>query len=423
MLRNLLLVALLVGVAIVPSLGIPLSRRERFPSVEERIKLYASNWYHPPCTSAQQYRWRQSGHSLIISNFTFDVDVIPDQVFYLTEDIIRDCARDMVENETLPVLPTSSHIQFRQNMRMYCVDSMEMIELMDHHLNIRGNVPLLIHFGDSKTSHNYGLFELPHFKKFRSGAVSSNALDTAVASCKNKPLETVHSSDIRQPIVWKLATHRHYRQLPDVFRSDTAWDDKVNKAIFRGQLTGARDGYEKHEEDLANCQRMRRCRLVLDMHNNEYVDAKLTTTRARLPDVLNGVPLVGNTITVREMMRYKGIIMLEGNDVASGLKWALLSQSVVLMPTPRHTSWCMEELLEPWVHYIPLKDDASDAAEKMKWLLDNEEEARRIAQRGTLWMEDLIFHPDAAREDRLIKEELLRRYFAHFALDVSSKKH
>jgi hypothetical protein len=142
-----------------------------------------------------------------------------------------------------------------------------------------------------------------------------------------------------------------------------------------------------------------------------------------VPDVLNGVPLVGETITVKEMMRYKGIIMLEGNDVASGLKWALLSQSVVLMPTPRHTSWCMEELLEPWVHYIPLKDDASDAAEMMKWLVDNEEEGRRIAQRGTLWMEDLIFHPDAARDDRLIKEELLRRYFAHFAFEVSLKKH
>ncbi len=41
--------------------------------------------------------------------------------------------------------------------------------------------------------------------------------------------------------------------------------------------------------------------------------------------------------------------MLEGNDVASGLKWALLSQSVVMMPPPQHTSWAMEELLQPWV--------------------------------------------------------------------------
>jgi hypothetical protein len=54
-------------------------------------------------------------------------------------------------------------------------------------------------------------------------------------------------------------------------------------------------------------------------------------------------------MSMRHLLQYKVIIMLEGNDVASGLKWALLSQSVVLMPPPQHTSWAMEELLQPWV--------------------------------------------------------------------------
>jgi hypothetical protein len=106
--------------------------------------------------------------------------------------------------------------------------------------------------------------------------------------------------------------------------------------------------------------------------------------------------------------------MLEGNDVASGLKWALLSQSVVLMPPPKHTSWAMEELLQPWVHYIPLKNDASDLEQKMQWVLDHDDKAKRISERATLWMEDMCFHPDAAREDRLIMEEMLKRYSAHF---------
>jgi hypothetical protein len=54
-------------------------------------------------------------------------------------------------------------------------------------------------------------------------------------------------------------------------------------------------------------------------------------------------------VDMESLLEYKGIIMIEGNDVASGLKWALLSQSVVLMPPPKHTSWAMEELLEPWI--------------------------------------------------------------------------
>lgn len=113
-------------------------------------------------------------------------------------------------------------------------------------------------------------------------------------------------------------------------------------------------------------------------------------------------------------MEFKGIIMLEGNDVASGLKWALLSQSVVLMPIPKHTSWAMEELLVPWVHYIPLNENATDAAEKMQWVLDHDDVARRISERASLWMEDLVFHPDAAEEDRWIQEEIIRRYRKHF---------
>jgi len=133
-----------------------------------------------------------------------------------------------------------------------------------------------------------------------------------------------------------------------------------------------------------------------------------------MPDVLNGVELVTGKVKIDSLLEYKGIIMIEGNDVASGLKWALLSQSIVLMPIPKHTSWCMEELLEPWVHYVPLDDFATNVEERMQWVVDHDEEAQRISERGTLWMEDLVFHPDAAEDDRLIQEEILRRYQSHF---------
>jgi hypothetical protein len=423
--NNMLLTLLLL----LPTLSWGSTRSERFPSVEERIKLYASNWYEPPCNSKKKsfYPWYHQGNgdtqTLHVSNITFGLDIIPDQVFYLTEDILRDCARDIDENVTLEELPTSKHIQFRHNMRMYCFDSVEMVDLVNHHLAASStsnpNIPILIQFGDMKSSHIYGMVELPHFKKFRSAAASPQALKKAVGSCRHdEGLDTVHTGlDVgpaMQPIIWKLATHRHYRQVPLVFRHDTPWEEKEDVAIFRGQLTGALKVYDKKKTDLENCHNMWRCRLVLESHKDKYVDAKLTTTRNRLPASIDGVELVGPTITIRDMMHNKAIIMLEGNDVASGLKWALLSQSVVLMPPPKHTSWCMEELLEEWVHYIPLKEDASDAGEKMKWIVEHDKEARAIAQRGTLWMEDLLFHPNAAREERLIKEELLRIYFAHF---------
>eukprot|EP00547_Thalassionema_nitzschioides_P018622 CAMPEP_0194254364 /NCGR_PEP_ID=MMETSP0158-20130606/31981_1 /TAXON_ID=33649 /ORGANISM="Thalassionema nitzschioides, Strain L26-B" /LENGTH=414 /DNA_ID=CAMNT_0038992365 /DNA_START=49 /DNA_END=1293 /DNA_ORIENTATION=+ len=403
----------LLLILLIPAIVLSATRRERFPSVEERVRLYASNWYHPPCDYGSTFTF---GGPVVdpptfqISNTTFGSDVIPDQTFLLTKDIIEDCARDEEDNATLP---TSQHIQFRHNMRMYCVDALEILDLASNHLS-SSDIPLLIQFGDMKTSHIYGIVELPHFKKFRSASVSSESLANAASSCGRDPLNTVHSKDIMQPIVWKLATHRHYRQLPFVYQHDTPWNKKRDVAIFRGQLTGALSVYDKHDSDTVNCKKMRRCRLVFQTNSSQIIDAKLTTTRNRLPAVIEGVQLISNSVSIREIMRHKAIIMLEGNDVASGLKWALLSQSVVLMPPPKHTSWCMEELLEPWVHYIPLKEDASDIETQMQWVLDNDEKAQQISLRGTLWMEDLIFHPDAAREETLIKEELLRRYFAHF---------
>jgi len=87
------------------------------------------------------------------------------------------------------------------------------------------------------------------------------------------------------------------------------------------------------------------------------------------------------------------------------------------MQAPTKTSWAMEELLEPWVHYIPLSADLSDVEEKMQWVIDNDAEARRIAHRGKLWISDLVFHPDAERDERLVYDEILRRYSTHFVKD------
>ena len=79
------------------------------------------------------------------------------------------------------------------------------------------------------------------------------------------------------------------------------------------------------------------------------------------------------------------------------------------------SSWSLEDLLEPWVHYVPLNEDLSDVEEKMKWVIDHDEEAQMIAERGALWMKDLLYHPDSQKDEQAIFEEIIRRYRSHFA--------
>jgi Glycosyl transferase family 90 len=126
-----------------------------------------------------------------------------------------------------------------------------------------------------------------------------------------------------------------------------------------------------------------------------------------------GVHLVGPHLSYTDPLQYKALIMLEGNDISSGLKWALYSNSVVLMQRVTCTSWAMEELLEPRVRYIPFADDLCDVEEKVQWELDHDEKAQQIAHSGSLWISDLVYHPD---EERII-DESIHRYKQHFVLN------
>jgi len=427
-------------------------RAERFPTREERVQLYMSNWYLPPCEGYSEgrvsfyellpaaaaagnpesdeeewpaYHLQEAADIANHTSYTMETSIEPDTAFVLDRATLLDCA---VRSGNDPRL--KDRVQFRSNMYMYCLDvAQTFLPALDH---VQWEVerdnsettttvlpPAILQFGDLKHSHVYQLISLPHFKKFRIAASPEELerVTTITANkneCYDRPRDLLKEDSVLQPIIWKLATRRHYGLVPQVIVKDRPWDQKKDMAVFRGQLTGSRDGFDKHRSPVENCLNLRRCRLVYNHANSTLVNARLTDTRGRLPDVLNGVTLTTSSVTMRHLLRYKGIVMLEGNDVASGLKWALLSDSVVLMPLPKHTSWVMEELLQPWVHYVPLNEEATDVERKMQWILDHQDVARRIAAAATLWMQDLVFHPDAADDDRWIQEEMVRRYSRHF---------
>lgn len=96
-----------------------------------------------------------------------------------------------------------------------------------------------------------------------------------------------------------------------------------------------------------------------------------------------------------ELSRHKYLLALEGNDVATGLKWMLRSGSVVVMPTPQTESWLLEATsLQPYVHYVPLQRP-EEIDETLAWLRAHDDEARRIAGRAAEWMRTVGGRADA----------------------------
>src|SRR5262249_18474101 len=64
--------------------------------------------------------------------------------------------------------------------------------------------------------------------------------------------------------------------------------------------------------------------------------------------------------------------------------WTLLSNSVLLKQTTENIEWYYG-VLQPYKHYIPFKKDLSDLVEKIQWARRNDNTAKKIAQRATVF--------------------------------------
>ena len=81
--------------------------------------------------------------------------------------------------------------------------------------------------------------------------------------------------------------------------------------------------------------------------------------------------------TKQSAFSHKCLLLLPGNDIASGSSWYFAGNSVVLMPKP-HLEHILYFEMEPWEHYVPLENDPADILVKLRWVLDNQDKAKQI---------------------------------------------
>ena len=117
--------------------------------------------------------------------------------------------------------------------------------------------------------------------------------------------------------------------------------------------------------------------------------------------------LLKEILTIDEQLDYKFILCLEGNDVASNLKWVMSSQSLAVMPIPKYETWFMEATLIPNYHYMLIKDDYSDFEERMEYYIKHTDEALEIIKNAHQYIEQF---KNRKRED-LISLLVLEKYF------------
>jgi hypothetical protein len=111
--------------------------------------------------------------------------------------------------------------------------------------------------------------------------------------------------------------------------------------------------------------------------------------------------------SINKHLKYKFILALEGNDVATNLKWIMSSNSIAVMPQPKYETWFMEGLLQPNVHYICIKDDFSDLNEQLDYYIHHPKEALKIIKNANEWVAQFKNH----QQELYLNLMVMQRYF------------
>lgn len=112
-------------------------------------------------------------------------------------------------------------------------------------------------------------------------------------------------------------------------------------------------------------------------------------------------------MSIEEQLRFKFILSIEGNDVATNLKWILSSNSLCFMPKPSCETWFMESRLIPGRHYVEVKSDLSDLGDLIDYYQQRPHCAKRIIEQAHCFVEQ--FRDESL--EALIAYKVLEKYF------------
>lgn len=194
---------------------------------------------------------------------------------------------------------------------------------------------------------------------------------------KSRPV----SENPSNAILLKLNRIRHFRFVHD----SIGFEEKENKLVWRGNAAQPQrvDFLKKYYEHP-----------LCDVgHFHHHFDPN--------------IPYSLQELSMKEQLKCKFILALEGNDVATNLKWIMSSNSLCFMPKCKYETWFMEGKLVPGEHYVELASDYRDVEEKLTYYTNHPKEAEAIIENANKWVRQFM---DTFTE-KLIAIRVLDQYF------------
>ena len=193
---------------------------------------------------------------------------------------------------------------------------------------------------------------------------------------KSRPINTENQNSI----LLKLNQVKLFHFIND----SKEFENKKNQAVWRGDIRNNSN----------------REYFVKNFHTSSLLDIGQTSPK-------QDVPWMKSFMSINNQLDYKFIFCLEGKCISTNLYWAMSSNSVCVMPKPKFESWFMEGKLKNGVHYIEVKDDFSDAEEKIEFYKNKNDKCMEIIDNANKFVKQF----KNKKRERLIQLLILKQYF------------
>lgn len=189
---------------------------------------------------------------------------------------------------------------------------------------------------------------------------------------------------------------QRHRQL-----QETSWADRQAQCVWRGMSSGI---YQLSEGHVAAGTTARsgmagvRLAVVDALKDSPLADVGFTSVH--WPRTVGWPParLLKPRLDMGQQAAYKCVLVLDGWGWPGNLRSALGSGSVPLIASSEHVGFMSE--LQPYVHYIPLKADGSDALARVAEVLDpkNLKAMAGVARAAQAFARTLALEPKLMRQ-------------------------
>lgn len=171
------------------------------------------------------------------------------------------------------------------------------------------------------------------------------------------------------------------------FKDPIAYEKKKSQVFFRGAVHG----------------KPQRAQFFEHYFGHPLFDLKDTSSNSVYTENMRQ----RKETTIYHHLGYKYIMSLQGNDVASNLKWVMNSNSIAVSPKFTIESWFMEGQLKPNEHYIEIRPDFSDIEERIAYYNDHAAEAKDIIENAHAHCRQF----QDPRIERLVSLMVMDKYF------------